>query len=331
MKKRAYKKKTKPSCVEQNVFSISVCVVSVCISAVAMSFSDVQNSNARARSANDIPAPPCVDLAEDCTLDSCKRGKLLKSCRRTCGLCDRACHQSNATPAITSGYISHLPRRVQESYSHLSPTILSDDPVIIQFDNFLTETEAVAIDGQCDTGSRTRSLAGDQVSFARTSSQCWCQTEECMKNKHVAAVEDRISNLLGIPVVNAEFMQIVHYEKSQFYKKHHDQNAHPDTPQGPRIFTLFMYLNTPKEGGQTKFNDLGITVEAKQGRAILWPSVMDVDVTRADMRTHHEALPVLEGSKTGANLWFHMHDFRTLSRNLCSVTGYNTFNPDDTD
>ena len=135
--------------------------------------------------------------------------------------------------------------------------------------------------------------------------------------------------MLGVPVVNDEFMQIVHYEEGQFYKQHHDQNAHPSTPQGPRIFTLFMYLNTPVEGGQTKFNDLDITVDAKQGRAILWPSVLDDDVTRADMRTHHEALPVVRGSKTGANLWVHMYDFRTLSYSRCGVTGFNTFNPDD--
>ena len=50
----------------------------------------------------------------------------------------------------------------------------------------------------------------------------------------------------------------------------------------------------------TKFNDLGITVEARQGRALLWPSLMDQNVSLPELRTHHEALPVEKGIKYGA-------------------------------
>lgn len=81
------------------------------------------------------------------------------------------------------------------------------------------------------------------------------------------------------------------------YRIHHDQNAAPFTPQGPRLYTFFMYLNTPEEGGGTRFNDLGITVQAKKGRAVLWPSLMDQNVSLPELWTHHEAMPVERGVK----------------------------------
>ena len=42
---------------------------------------------------------------------------------------------------------------------------------------------------------------------------------------------------------------------------HHDQNSAPFTPQGARLYTFFLYLNTPEAGGGTRFNDLDITVD----------------------------------------------------------------------
>lgn len=52
----------------------------------------------------------------------------------------------------------------------------------------------------------------------------------------------------------------------------------------------------------------GIKVEPKFGSAILWPSTLDSEPMRADERTLHEAMPVLEGIKYGANMW--VHQFR---------------------
>ena len=51
---------------------------------------------------------------------------------------------------------------------------------------------------------------------------------------------------------------MVRYEVGQFYKIHHDQNSAPFTPQGARLYTFFMYLNTPEAGGGTRFTDLDL-------------------------------------------------------------------------
>jgi len=67
--------------------------------------------------------------------------------------------------------------------------------------------------------------------------------------------------------------------------------------QGVRVYTFFVYLSDVEEGGGTKFNDLGITVTPKLGRAVLWPSVKDHDlltgkkINRSHTQTDREQHP----------------------------------------
>ena len=41
---------------------------------------------------------------------------------------------------------------------------------------------------------------------------------------------------------------------------HHDQNSHPHSVIGVRLFTFFIYLKDPESGGETYFPKLRITV-----------------------------------------------------------------------
>ena len=92
-----------------------------------------------------------------------------------------------------------------------------------------------------------------------------------------------------------------------------------------RLYTFFVYLSDVEEGGGTKFNDLGLVVTPKRGRAILWPSVTSNSFLAPEEKTHHEALPVVKGIKYAANLWMHLYDFRGPSRaGLCPFLGQNT-------
>jgi len=125
-------------------------------------------------------------------------------------------------------------------------------------------------------------------------SQAWCQpglADSCYTHPLVNCVHDRVVNLTGVPKDNAEFYQILKYETGQFYRSHHDQNSEPDSIIGARLFTFFIYLQTPEGGGGTRFPLLNITVQPKRGTALLWPNVKDSDVREADMRTKHEVRP----------------------------------------
>ena len=96
-------------------------------------------------------------------------------------------------------------------------------------------------------------------------------------------------------------------EEGEFYGTHHDYIAHDrDAIQGPRILTVFLYLNHVEEGGETRFDYFDDTrVQPKPGRAVVWPSVLDESPMDRDDRTYHEAMPVVRGRKYGANAWFH--------------------------
>lgn len=95
------------------------------------------------------------------------------------------------------------------------------------------------------------------------------------------------------------------------------QNADPQSAWGPRIYTFFFYLSDVEEGGGTFFPNLNITVEPRVGRALIWPSVYDSNILRSDMRTEHEALPVVRGEKYASNLWLHLREFQKPLLNGC--------------
>ena len=73
--------------------------------------------------------------------------------------------------------------------------------------------------------------------------------------------------------------------------------------------TIFLYLNDVKEGGETYFPQLGLSVQPKQGRALVWPSVYDENPHAKDPRTEHRANAVVAGIKYGANAWLHQRQY----------------------
>jgi hypothetical protein len=264
----------------------------------------------------------CKPLKRDKKM--CRTQSQLQKCPMSCGLCSDKCKRYNNTPAFKDSF-KHMIETALDRHE-LQPTLLSSDPPIVLFDNFLTDNEMDGLINACP--EYIRSIAGHSISQSRTSSQCWCYAD-CMNNPIIGNALKKVHEVTHTNPNNAEYMQLLKYEKDQYYKKHHDQNSAPDTPQGPRIFTFFMYLNTPSKGGETTFPSLDVTVQPKAGRAILWPSVLETNMTVTDKRTYHEAMPVLDGIKYGANVWIHLYDWKTPSQNGCFLTSQNTFDDDN--
>lgn len=105
--------------------------------------------------------------------------------------------------------------------------------------------------------------------------------------------------------LTCRYFQVVRYEKGQYYLPHHDQQTAHWAPQGPRVYTFYLYLSDVEAGGGTRFGDLDehcIEVQPKLGRGLLWPSVREDDVTSGEIRTIHEAAPVEAGIKCGGPL-----------------------------
>lgn len=102
---------------------------------------------------------------------------------------------------------------------------------------------------------------------------------------------------------------------------------------GPRVLTVFLYLNNVEGGGATRFADLAydesslddpteftkelsLDIYARKGTALIWPSVMSDDPNVRDDRTFHEALPVTKGVKYGANQWLHLRAYEGYDKEL---------------
>ena len=80
--------------------------------------------------------------------------------------------------------LSDFPEREPVALSRPSSAEADDAPWVVQFDNLLTPEQAKAMVEACP--KLERSLAGDQLSPVRTSTQCWCDDKEgCMGNEVV--------------------------------------------------------------------------------------------------------------------------------------------------
>lgn len=223
----------------------------------------------------------------------------------------------------------------EDKFQQYEPKVISspnaefggiDGPWVLTFDNFFSEEEAQAfIDAGHEAGfdrSTDRgevNALGEQekvTSQNRTSTNAWC-IGKCEEVPAVKRLTERIESVTGVPKRNFESFQILQYQLNQYYLSHHDSSDLEFLVSGLRILTFFLYLTDVEEGGETKFDSLGVQVKPKRGRALVWPSVMNEDPAIWDPRTYHEAMPVIKGTKYAANHWLHLYDFEIASLYGC--------------
>ena len=202
-----------------------------------------------------------------------------------------------------------------------SEVIVGDSmPWVVSFDAFLTDEECEKLIelGHKEGYIRSKDVGAQKIdgsfdgfeSKGRTSENAWCN-KECNEDPMVKRILEKIESITGVPEKNSEFLQILRYEKNQFYNTHHDYIPHQKFRNcGPRILTFFLYLSDVEEGGGTNFPNLGVTVSPKKGKALLWPSVLSDDPFSSDDSTYHQALPVVNGTKFAANAWLHLKDYK---------------------
>ncbi|EOD09048.1 hypothetical protein EMIHUDRAFT_465463 [Emiliania huxleyi CCMP1516] len=261
--------------------------------------------------------PKCKDASFGCSGECYRNTEYML---RTCCL---SCSPDYDDPC------THNPteRRAVAEYPQYSPRVLSRDPWVVTFDNLLSdeETDGIveAVGGKSGeylkpstTAKATRGKDGrvvlqDVPDQIRTSYNAWCQHPGCYNHPVHERVIERIMDIVGLPQNNAEHMQLLKYHPGEYYRLHHDWI--PEQLQalcGPRVFTFFLYLSDVDEGGGTQFPYLNLTVMPKRGSAVWWPHGLEDNPWKKDDRTHHEAMPVLQGVKMAANYWIHVDDFK---------------------
>lgn len=157
--------------------------------------------------------------------------------------------------------------------------------------------------------SRTVTETGtNEINNARTSSGMFFQLGE---TELICTIEQRIADMLQVPVGHGEGLQILHYQPGQQYEPHYDwfdpsQAGYQKLTKvgGERIATFIMYLNTPEGGGGTHFPRAGVTVCARKGSAVYFAYERD------DKSSLHAGLPVTAGEKWIATKWLRERPYR---------------------
>ena len=141
----------------------------------------------------------------------------------------------------------------------------------------------------------------------RTSSNCWVKHDH---SNITLSVGKRISELIQMPLENAESYQVLHYASSQEYQPHMD-TFDSDTKlgqsylgkSGQRIITVLCYLNNVEKGGETVFPNIDKAVTPETGKiAVFHDCYPGTDTPHPG--SLHGASPVLSGEKWAINLWY---------------------------
>lgn len=193
--------------------------------------------------------------------------------------------------------------------------IYNDDPLVYVIEDFITDQECQHFVSASDSKlERAKTIGGKDGIYHenRTGSNCWI----AHNHSEVATnLGQRIADLVGFPLKNAESFQVVYYTGGTQYNDHHDAFNH-ETEEGKkhlerggqRIFTALGYLNDVEEGGSTEFNDLNISIKPKKGSLLVWKNVLS-GTTKVHPESLHAGRPVTKGEKYAFNLWFRENKF----------------------
>ena len=201
---------------------------------------------------------------------------------------------------------------------HEIPVLMKiDKPRVILFGNVLTKDECDQLI-ELSKSRLSRSTTVDDVTGNaephehRTSYGTFFALNE---TPFIASIDNRIAQLMQLPVVNGEGLQILNYKIGGEYKPHYDY-FQPELPGsashiargGQRVATLVMYLNTVEGGGETIFPNIDLKVVPVQGCAIYFAYTNAHN--QVDPLTYHGGNPVSQGEKWIATKWMRQREYR---------------------
>lgn len=194
--------------------------------------------------------------------------------------------------------------------------ILSTTPLVCLFENYVSDEEIEHILAAGATLLAPALVTGPNdgvISTTRTGRNCWIAHRH---DEVIAGVCERISELAGLPLENAESLQLIHYDHQQEYAPHFDGwDADSEDGKrcmsrgGQRLVTGLLYLNDVPAGGGTSFPNLQLEVQARKGSLLLFHNCIPGGTVRHP-NSLHGGMPVQQGEKWACNLWFREGVFR---------------------
>jgi prolyl 4-hydroxylase len=189
-------------------------------------------------------------------------------------------------------------------------------PAIAVFDNFLSLDECDQLIAMArprlSPSTITDPMTGKTVvSENRSSDGMFFGTGE---NALLSQIEQRIADLIRMPIENGEGLQVLNYQPGAQSSPHFDfltpgnaENTASIARSGQRVSTMVIYLNDVPDGGGTSFPEAGITVMPKKGSALYFEYCNSLN--QLDGKSLHAGMPVIDGEKWVATKWMRQKKF----------------------
>lgn len=126
--------------------------------------------------------------------------------------------------------------------------------------------------------------------------------------RELRKIEARVAAMLHVDVTRFEPWQATRYRRGGRFDFHLDAGYWAGDPAGDREKTVLVYLDTPGRGGATRFQELGLDVDARAGRLLTWDNLLADE--RSNARMLHAAAPVFRGVKTVLVTWIRQRGIR---------------------
>ena len=180
---------------------------------------------------------------------------------------------------------------------------------------FLDDAACAALIARIDQKRRPSEIADDLgIADFRTSETCDLDSDDPV----VAAVDAKISELLGLPLDTGEPLQGQRYAPGQEFKPHTDTFEPGGADyfrhcgdSGQRTWTAMIYLNAPEAGGATRFKQINKTVQPEPGKLLAWNNILP-DGT-PNPATLHQGMKVRKGTKYVLTKWFRQRTVSAVS------------------
>ena len=177
--------------------------------------------------------------------------------------------------------------------------------------NFISPSMCEAIITASKNNLMESEVVGGKNKAVRNSQQYWIPKTDPL----VKPLFDKVSQTFGIPIENAEDLQVVRYLPGQFYGEHHDACCDQNDKcmefvgkGGQRKLTVLIYLNDNFTEGHTHFRNLNLKLKVPPGDAIVFRPLA-TNSSLCHPHALHAGMPVSSGVKWVANLWFRENKF----------------------
>jgi prolyl 4-hydroxylase len=179
--------------------------------------------------------------------------------------------------------------------------------------NFLSPEECAAtielVEADAKPSTVLNTRGNDSI---RTSQTCRLPGTDPL----IALIEQRMAELLGLPLSHSETVQGQRYAPGQQFKMHNDYfaggqpySATVASEGGQRTWTAMVFLNTPAAGGCTNFPRAGVKVAPEAGALLTWNNNDREGLSNPF--SHHEGMVVEAGIKYILTKWFREREWHS--------------------